>query len=144
MEDWKIRGPLGKVGEKLFDVIKSTIGFDLISSQPQNKEDYDEYQKRLKEERELWEKEHPEQVKQIEEFNKKMSSKKQYIPAPWEREIIKKILKMNDKSLDSCEISIMDDGEISVSTCKSSWMSLAGREWWINIQNETCKCVAMS
>ena len=144
MEDWEIKGPLGKIDEKLFDVVKSTIGFDLVSTQPQTKEEYYEYQKHLKEERELWEKEHPEQVKQIEEFNKKMGSKKPYIPAPWEREIIKRMLKMNDKSLDSCDITILDDGDISVSTCKESWWVLAGREWWINIAKGTCNCVAMS
>lgn len=144
MEDWEIKGPLGKVDEKLFDVIKSTIGFDLVSIQPQTKEEYYEYQKRLKEERELWEKEHPEQVKQIEKFNKKMSSKKPYILAPWEREVIKKMLKMNDNSLNSCEITILEDGDISVSTCKESWWALAGREWWISIAKGTCNCVAMS
>lgn len=144
MEDWEIKGPLGKADEKLFDVIKSTIGFDLISTQPQTKEEFSEYQKRLKEERELWEKEHPEQVKQIEKFNKKMNSKKPYIPAHWEREIIKKMLKMNDGSLDSCNITILEDGDISVSTCKKSWWALAGREWWINIAKGTCNCVAMS
>ena len=144
MEDWEIKGSFRKGDEKLFDVIKSTIGFDLISTQPQTEEEYNEYKKRLKEERELWEKEHPEQVKQIEEFNKKMSSKKPYIPAHWEREIIKRILKMNDNSLDSCEITILDDGDISVRTCNKSWWNLAGREWWISIPKGTCNCVAMS
>jgi len=141
MENFEIKN---KTLGKAFDVLKSTIGFDLVSMKAPTVEENIEYQKKLYEERKKWEEEHPDLVEELNKFNKKQSSKKPYTPAPSERETIKKILKMNDKSLDSCEISIMDDGEISVSTCRSSWMALAGREWWINIQNETCKCVAMS
>lgn len=141
MESFEINNKnLGKV----FDVLKSTIGFDMVSTKPQAEEEYNEYQNRLNEEKKKWEEDHPDLAQELNKFNKKQSSKKSYTPSSSEKETIKKILKMNDTSLDSCEISIMDDGEISVSTCKSSWIALAGREWWINLQNETCKCVAMS
>lgn len=77
-------------------------------------------------------------------FEEKSGSKKEYELSCSERDTVKELLHMNDNLLDSCIIIKMNNGEISVSTSRGSWMSLSGHEWWINVENKTAKCVRMS
>lgn len=128
----------------IFDITKNTIGFNLVSVKPMSDEELSEYNKKMKEEREKWEKEHIDNVEAMKRFEKKSGSKKEYELSRSERDVVKELLHMDDNLLDSCTITKMNDGEISVSTSRGSWMSLSGREWWINVENKTAKCVMMS
>ena len=89
-------------------------------------------------------KEHIDKVKAMKRFEEKSGSKKEYELSRFERDVVKELLHIDDNLLDSCTITKMDNGEISVSTSRVSWMSLSGREWRINVDNKTAKCVRMS
>ena len=140
MEDWQKKGLLGIVA----DVASKTLGFDLIGTKPMSEEERAKYQKTLREEREVWERQHPEIVEAWKKHALKTNTKKPYILAPWEKELVKEILKMPEDILNTCDITIMDDGDISVRTCRQSWMALAGREWWVNLKEKTSICIAMN
>lgn len=129
-----------KVGlPKVLNIVSKLIGPELSSVTP-NTEETDnnikwpnEEKGQTTEEDELWKK-----------FERKKNSKKPYTPTPEELTIIKELLTTDDDYLNTCTISIMNDGEISVSTSIASWRALAGREWWINTKDKTIKCVAMN
>lgn len=129
-----------KVGlQNILNIVSKLIGTELSSVTPNTEETENnikwpnEEKGQTTEEDELWKK-----------FERKKNSKKPYTPTSEELTIIKELLTADDDYLNTCTISIMNDGEISVSTSKSNWRSLAGREWWINTKDKTIKCVAMS
>lgn len=129
-----------KVGlQNILNIVSKLIGPELSSVTP-NTEETDnslkwsnEEKGQTTEEDELWKK-----------FERKKNSKKPYTPTSEELTIIKELLTADDDYLNTCTISIMNDGEISVSTSRASWLALAGGEWWINTKDKTIKCVAMS
>lgn len=123
----------------VLNVCSKLIGTELSSVEP-NTEDTNnnlkwsnEEKGQTTEEYELWKK-----------FIRKGKSKKPYTPTSEELIIIKELLTADDDYLNTCTISIMNDGEISVRTSEASWRALAGREWWINTKDKTIKCVAMN
>lgn len=129
-----------KVGlPKVLNIVSKLIGQELASVTPNTEETNNnikwsnEEKGQTTEEDELWKK-----------FERKKNSKKPYTPTSEELTIIKELLTTDDDYLNSCTISIMNDGEISVNTSRTSWIALAGREWWINTKDKTIKCVAMS
>ena len=76
-------------------------------------------------------------------FLKKQSLKIPYKPTNKERKIIKKLLDMDDKTLDMFEI-YKCNGNVFVRSPRRDWRTLSGREWEINLQKRTCRCVCMS
>jgi hypothetical protein len=129
-----------KVGlPKVLNIVSKLIGQELASVTPNTEETNNnikwsnEEKGQTTEEDELWKK-----------FERKKNSKKPYTPTSEEFTIIKELLTADDDYINTCTISIMNDGEISVSTSRASWLALAGREWWINTKDKTIKCVAMN
>ena len=118
-------------------IAQNTIGFDLTTVEPMSKEETEQWLK----ENERANKEYKEKHK---DFYNKYGNQKPYTLTPEEREIVKEVLKMSDERLDTMEIGIHEDGDINVKTPRSSWLSLDGREWWVNLKEKTCKCVALS
>lgn len=130
--------------ESLFNIARAMIGFDLTPIKPMDEKEVAEWNKKLKEENNKWEAEHPEQVKARNEWKEKYSKKKPYTLTADEREIVKELLNTDDDGLDSLSIEIYPDGELCVSTPQQSWFALAGREWCINLKNKTHRLTAMS
>ena len=120
-------------------VISKTIGYDLQSVEPMSEEETKKWMEENDRKIEAWQ-----NTPEYKEFVAKYGGKKQYFLAPWEREIIKHILKMDDKVLDTCETYIYPCGELCVRTCRASWMVLAGREWAIDIPNETANVICLN
>lgn len=76
-------------------------------------------------------------------FLKKQSLRIPYKPTYKERKIIKKLLVMDDKTLDMFEV-YKCNGNVFVRSPRRAWRTLSGREWEINLQKRTCRCVCMS
>lgn len=150
--DWQKKGPLGdpdKVDKNALkiamEVASKTIGFDLVGAKAMTNEEFTAWTIKQEKERKKWEAEHPEFVAAHKKWEEKYSSKKPYILAPWERELVKEILHMpDDKTLDYYETYIYNDGEICVRSPQRAWIALAGREWSVNLQTKTSKCMCMS
>lgn len=128
----------------MLNIAKTTVGFDLAPMKPMDEKEVAEWNKKLKEEHDKWEAEHPEQVKARNEWNEKYSKKKLYTLTADEREIVKEILNTDDNGLDSLSIEIYPDGELCVRTPQRTWYALAGREWCINLKNKTHRLTAMN
>lgn len=139
--DWQKKGPLGMVME----TASKTIGFDLVGTKPMSNEEFSEWNIKQEKERKKWEAKHSEIVAANKKWEEKLNSKKPYILAPWERELVKGILHMpDDKTLDYYETYIYNDGEICVRSPQRAWNALAGREWAVNLQTKTSKCMCMN
>ena len=129
----------------VMEVASKTIGFDLAECKPMSNEEFSEWNIKQEKERKKWGDEHPELEKKKKKWEEKHNSKKPYILAPWERELVKEILHMpDDKTLDYYETYIYNDGEICVRSPQRAWNALAGREWAINLQTKASKCMCMS
>ena len=126
------------------EIASKTVGYDIPPIVPMSHEEDIAYRKKMKEERKEWERQYPEQAAARRKFELKSQSRKPYVLSPSEREIVKEVLKMDDATLDECAIDILNDGDISVRTSQSTWMALAGREWWINIPDKTAFCAYFS
>ena len=61
-----------------------------------------------------------------------------------EREIVKEILQLDDNQLDNMSIKKYPNGDIQVRTHRSSWTSLAGREWRVNLNEKVARITCMS
>lgn len=72
------------------------------------------------------------------------NGKRPYILKTEEKEIVKRLLNIDDIDLDKLTININDEGKILVRTPDYTWMSLCGREWLIDLENESHKLVCMS
>ena len=150
--DWQKKGPLGdpeKVDKNALkiamEIASKTIGFDLASAKAMSNEEFAAWTIKQEKERKKWEAEHPGLVAAHKKWEEKYNSKKPYILANWERELVKEILHMpDDKTLDYYETYIYNDGEICVRSPQRAWNALAGREWSVNLQTKTSKCMCMS
>ena len=67
-----------------------------------------------------------------------------YTLATEEREIVKEVLQLDDNQLDNMSIKKYPNGDIQVRTHRSSWTSLAGREWCINLNEKVARITCMS
>lgn len=151
--DWQKKGPLGPSIDELdkdklklaMEVASKTIGFDLASAKAMSNEEFTAWTIKQEKERKKWEAKHPELVAAHKKWEEKYNSKKPYILAPWERELVKEILHMpDDKTLDYYETYIYNDGEICIRSPQRAWNALAGREWSVNLQTKTSKCMCMN
>jgi len=89
-------------------------------------------------------KEKSEQKLNWKRWQERENSKKPYVLTKEEREVVKELLGMDDKFLDIHSIYIYNDGIISVKSPGRTWRSMCGREWNINLQEKTARCVALS
>lgn len=150
--DWQKKGPLGdpeKVDKNALkiamEIASKTIGFDLASAKAMSNEEFAAWTIKQEKERKKWEAEHPELVAAHKKWEEKYNSKKPYILNPQERELVKEILNLfDDKTLDYYETYIYNDGEICVRSPQRAWNALAGREWSVNLQTKTYKCMCMN
>ena len=150
--DWQKKGPLGdpeKVDKNALkiamEVASKTIGFELASAKAMSNEEFAAWTIKQEKERKKWEAEHPELVAAHKKWEEKYNSKKPYILTSQERELVKEILHIpDDKTLDYYETYIYNDGEICVRSPQRAWNALAGREWSVNLQTKTSKCMCMS
>lgn len=150
--DWQKKGPLGdpdKVDKNTLrlamEVASKTIGFDLAEAKAMSNKEFAEWSKRQEKERKKWEAEHPELVAAHKKWEEKYNSKKPYTLNPQERELVKEILHIwDDKTLDYYETYIYNDGEICVRSPQRAWNALAGREWSVNLQTKTSRCMCMN
>lgn len=111
-------------------IVSKTIGYDLVSTKASSEEEL----KKWNEERE----------KVIKEWEEKYHSKKPYTLSDEEREIIKEVLHMDDKVLDTMDIYIYNDGDICVRTPQFTWSSLCGREWSVNLKEKKSTLTCMN
>ena len=125
-------------------IVSKTIGYDLVETKPmteeENKKFWEENERRRKE----WEESHPEKVAAIKAWEEKYHSKKPYTLSDDEREIIKEVLHMDDKVLDTMDIYIYNDGDICVRTPQFTWSSLCGREWSVNLKEKKSTLTCMN
>ena len=125
-------------------IVSKTIGYDLVETKPmteeENKKFWEENERRRKE----WEDSHPEEAAAIKAWEEKYHSKKPYTLSDEEKEIIKEVLHMDDKALDTMDIYIYNDGDICVRTPQFSWSSLCGREWSVNLKEKKSTLTCMN
>lgn len=125
-------------------IVSKTIGYDLVETKPmteeENKKFWEENERRRKE----WEESHPEEVAKMKAWEEKYHSKKPYTLSNDEREIIKEVLHMDDKVLDTMDIYIYNDGDICVRTPQFTWTSLCGREWSVNLKEKKSTITCMN
>lgn len=117
----------------IFDVLRKTIGFDLLQTKPMSDEEY------IK-----WDEAHLEQNAKRDAWNKKYSSKKEHILTSEERELVKELLKINDSTLNTMSTYIFEDGDLCIKTPQHTWASLCGREWMVNTKDKTINLTAMN
>jgi len=127
-----MKNPLNQI----YKIVKMTLGYDLAETKPMSDEDYKKWSEERKKERKEWEDSHPEQVAAIKAWEEKYHSKKPYTLSDEEKEIIKEVLHMDDKALDTMDIYIYNDGDICVRTPQFTWTSLCGREWSVNLKEK--------
>jgi len=126
-------------------IVSKTIGYDLVDTKPmteeENKKFWEENERRRKE----WEDSHPEEVAKMKVWEEKYKTKKPYTPTYEERETIKELLNIDsDEWFDTLEIYIFSDGDICVRTPQSTWTSLCGREWTINLKDRKVTLTALN
>lgn len=132
------------MNDKILDIASKTIGFDLAQVTAPTKEETKKWLAEQECKKKEFEDEHPEIIEQRKRWNDLYASKKPYIPTQAEKQVIHELLHMDMDSINEMEITIFKDGDISVRTPTSSWMSLAGREWKINIKEKTVKTIVVS
>lgn len=130
--------------KQILEIVNKTIGFDLVETKPMSDEEYKKWSDENERRRKEWEDSHPEEVAAIKAWEEKYNSKKPYTLSKEEREIIKEVLNMPDKVLDTMDIYIYNDGEICVRTPQHSWSSLCGREWSVNIKDKKSTLTCMN
>lgn len=126
-------------------IVSKTIGYDLVETKPmteeENKKFWEENERRRKE----WEDSHPEEVTKMKAWEEKYKTRKPYTPTNEERETIKELLNIDsDEWFDTLEIYIFSDGDICVRTPQSTWTSLCGREWTINLKDRKVTLTALN
>ena len=125
-------------------IVSKTIGYDLVETKPmteeENKKFWEENERRRKE----WEESHPEEVAKIKAWEEKYNSKKPYTLSDEEKEIIKEVLNIDEKLLDTMDIYIYNDGDICVRTPQFTWSSLCGREWSVNLKEKKSTLTCMN
>ena len=125
-------------------IVSKTVGYDLVGTKPMSDEEFKKWEDERKKERKEWEDSHPEEVAAIKAWQEKYNSKKPYTLSDEEREIIKEVLHMDDKALDTMDIYIYNDGDICVRTPQFSWASLCGREWSVNLKEKKSTLTCMN
>ena len=125
-------------------IVSKTIGYDLISTKASSEKELKKWNEEREKARKEWEESHPEEVAAIKAWEEKYHSKKPYTLSDDEREIIKEVLHMDDKALDTMDIYIFDDGDICVRTPQVSWMNLCGREWTIDLKKKKVSLTSMN
>ena len=119
--------------ENTFDIVKNIasklIGLELEPVSPMSDE-----------ETKKWIKEHTKEYVEPDYYK----GKRPYTLKPEEREIVKRFLKTDDIGLDELTININDDGKILARTPDYTWYSLYGREWLIDLENESHELVCMN
>lgn len=124
--------------------MSKTIGYELVGTKPMSDDELKKWNEEREQARKEWEESHPEQVAAINAWEEKYHSKKPYTLSDDEREIIKEVLHMDDKALDTMDIYIFDDGDICVRTPQVSWMNLCGREWTIDLKKKKVSLTSMN
>lgn len=130
--------------ELIHKIVNKTIGYDLVETKPMTEEENKKFWEDNERRRKEWEDSHPEEVAAIKAWEEKYHSKKPYTLSDEEREIIKEVLHMDDKALDTMDIYIYNDGDICVRTPQFSWSNLCGREWSVNLKEKKSTLTCMN
>ena len=128
----------------IFDVLRKTIGFDLLQTKPMSDEEYIKWDTENESSRKKWDEAHLEQTAKRDAWNKKYSSKKEHMLTSEERELVKELLKINDSTLDTMSTYIFEDGDLCIRTPQHTWTSLCGREWMVNTKDKIINLTAMN
>lgn len=124
-------------------IVSKTIGYELVETKPMSDDELKKWNEEREKARKEWEKSHPEEVAAIKAWEEKYKTKKPYTLSDKEKEIIKEVLNMDEKLLDTMDIYIYNDGDICVRTPQFTWTSLCGREWSVNLKEKksTLTCI---
>jgi len=126
-------------------IVSKTIGYDLVKTKPMTEEENKKFWEENERRRNEWEDSHPEEVVKMKAWEEKYKTRKPYTPAYEERETIKELLNIDsDEWFDTLEIYIFSDGDICVRTPQSTWTSLCGREWTINLKDRKVTLTALN
>lgn len=128
----------------IFDVLRKTIGFDLVQTKPMSDEEYKKWNTENERIRKKWDEAHPEQAVKRDVWNKKYSSKKEHILTYEERKLVKELLKIDDSTLNTMSTYIFEDEDLCIRTPQHTWTSLCGREWMVNTKDKTINLITMN
>lgn len=125
-------------------IVSKTIGYELVGTKPMSDNELKKWNEEREQARKEWEDSHPEEVAKMKVWEEKYHSKKPYTLSDDEREIIKEVLHIDDKVLDTMDIYIYNDGDICVRTPQFTWSSLCGREWSVNLKEKKSTITCMN
>jgi len=131
--------------KQILEIANKTIGFDLVETKPMTEEDSKKFWEENERRRKEWEDSHPEEVAKMKVWEEKYKTRKPYTPTNEERKTIKELLNIDsDKWFDTLDIYIFGDGDVCVRTPQSTWVSLCGREWTINLKDKKVTLTALN